>query len=172
MDEGGPGGLLTGGEMVLEVWYDRASWNDLPMRFEAGTPNIADAIGLGAAVDYLEAVGMDNIREHEIQLTEYALEAFKELEEVDLFGPRESDRRGGILSFHTDVVHPHDLGTFLDRDAIAVRTGHHCTMPLMRSLGVVASARASFYLYNTEEEVDRLVDSLTRALRYFGDGTR
>lgn len=164
--------FLTGGEMVLEVWYDRASWNDLPMRFEAGTPNIADAIGLGAAVDYLEAVGMDNIREHEIQLTEYALEAFKELEEVDLFGPRESDRRGGILSFHTDVVHPHDLGTFLDRDAIAVRTGHHCTMPLMRSLGVVASARASFYLYNTEEEVDRLVDSLTRALRYFGDGTR
>jgi cysteine desulfurase/selenocysteine lyase len=164
--------FLTGGEMVLEVWYDRASWNDLPMRFEAGTPNIADAVGLGAAIDYLEGIGMDNIRQHEVQLTEYALDAFKEIEEVDLFGPLESERRGGILSFHTDVVHPHDLGTFLDRDAIAIRTGHHCTMPLMRSLGVVASARASLYLYNTEEEVDCLVDSLKRALRYFGDGTR
>ena len=164
--------FLTGGEMVLEVWYDRASWNDLPMRFEAGTPNIADAVGLGAAIDYLEGIGMDNIRQHEVQLTEYALDAFKEIEEVDLFGPLESERRGGILSFHTDVVHPHDLGTFLDRDAIAIRTVHHCTMPLMRSLGVVASARASLYLYNTEEEVDCLVDSLKRALRYFGDGTR
>ncbi|HAL48070.1 MAG TPA: cysteine desulfurase [Dehalococcoidia bacterium] len=164
--------FLTGGEMVLEVWYDRASWNDLPMRFEAGTPNIADAVGLGAAVDYLEGIGMENIRQHEVQLTEYALDAFKEIEAVDLFGPLESERRGGILSFHTDIVHPHDLGTFLDRDAIAIRTGHHCTMPLMRSLGVVASARASLYLYNTEEEIDCLVDSLKRALRYFGDGTR
>ncbi|MQG83143.1 MAG: cysteine desulfurase [SAR202 cluster bacterium] len=165
--------FLTGGEMVLEVWYDRATWNDLPMKFEAGTPNIADAVGLGAAVDYLQDIGMENIRDHEIQLTRYALEAFKELEEeLEMFGPSDAKKRGGILSFHTDAVHPHDLGTFLDRDGIAVRTGHHCTMPLMRSLGVIASARASFYLYNTEEEVDALVDSLKRALRYFTDGAK
>ena len=165
--------FLTGGEMVLEVWYDRATWNDLPMKFEAGTPNIADAVGLGAAVDYLQDIGMENIRDHEIRLTRYALEAFKELEEeLEMFGPSDAEKRGGILSFHTDAVHPHDLGTFLDRDGIAVRTGHHCTMPLMRSLGVIASARASFYLYNTEEEVDALVDSLKRALRYFTDGAK
>ena len=165
--------FLTGGEMVLEVWYDRATWNDLPMKFEAGTPNIADAVGLGAAVDYLQDIGMENIRDHEIRLTRYALEAFKELEEeLEMFGPSDAEKRGSILSFHTDAVHPHDLGTFLDRDGIAVRTGHHCTMPLMRSLGVIASARASFYLYNTEEEVDALVDSLKRALRYFTDGAK
>lgn len=165
--------FMRGGEMVLEVWYDRATWNDLPMKFEAGTPNIADAIGLGAAVDYLEALGMDNVRAHEIALTEYALDAFKELEEdVDIFGPRDPERRGAIISFHSEIVHPHDLGTFLDRDGIAVRTGHHCTMPLMRELGVIATARASCYLYNTEEEVDALVDSVKRALRYFSDGAR
>ena len=162
--------FLTGGEMVLEVWFDRASWNELPMRFEAGTPNIADAIGLGAAIDYLQAVGMDNVRQHEKQLTEYALNAFKELEEVDLFGPRDVEERGGIVLFHSSQVHPHDLGTFLDREGIAVRTGHHCNMPLMRLLGVAATARASFYLYNTEEEVDALVDTLKRALRYFAHG--
>ncbi len=163
--------FLTGGEMVLEVWYDRASWNDLPMRFEAGTPNIGDAIAFGAAIDYLEAAGMENVREHEVQLTQYAMGAFKELEEdLVVFGPVEPDRRGGIVSFHADAVHPHDLGTFLDRDGIAIRTGHHCTMPLMRSLGVFATARASFYLYNTEAEVDLLVDSIKRALRYFADG--
>ncbi len=163
--------FMRGGEMVLEVWYDRATWNDLPMKFEAGTPNIADAIGFGAAVDYLDAIGMDEIREHEMALSSYALEAFEELEEdVDVFGPRDPERRGGIISFHTDIVHPHDLGTFLDRDGIAIRTGHHCAMPLMRELGVVATARASCYLYNTEEEIDALVDSVRRALRYFSDG--
>ncbi len=163
--------FMRGGEMVLEVWYDRATWNDLPMKFEAGTPNIADAIGFGAAVDYLDAIGMEEIREHEMALSSYALEAFEELEEdVDVFGPRDPERRGGIISFHTDIVHPHDLGTFLDRDGIAIRTGHHCAMPLMRELGVVATARASCYLYNTEEEIDALVDSVRRALRYFSDG--
>ena len=165
--------FLLGGEMVLEVWNDRATWNDLPMKFEAGTPNIADAIGLGAAVDYLSDLGMENVRRHEKELTAYALEAFRELEEdLDLFGPRDVEMRGGIMSFHTGEVHPHDLGTFLDRDGIAVRTGHHCTMPLMRTLDVPATARASFYLYNTEEEVDKLVDSLKRALRYFTNGSR
>ena len=163
--------FLRGGEMVLEVWYDHATWNALPMKFEAGTPNIADAIGFGAAIDYLNEIGMDDVRAHEVKLSAYALDAFKELEEdIDIFGPRDLEQRGGIISFHSDIVHPHDLGTFLDRDGIAVRTGHHCTMPLMRQLGVVATARASCYLYNTEEEIDALVDSVRRALRYFSDG--
>ena len=162
--------FLRGGEMVLEVSYEGATWNDLPMRFEAGTPNIADAIALGAAVDYLEELGMDNIRQHEIQLTAYALEAFRELEELDVFGPRDTEARGGIVSFHSSDVHPHDIGTVLDRQGIAIRTGHHCTMPLMRTLGVAATARASFYIYNTEEEVDLLVDGLKQALRYFARG--
>jgi len=164
--------FLTGGEMVLEVSYDRASWNDLPMRFEAGTPNIADAIGLGAAIDYLDALGMENVREHEVELTRYALNAFQELEDVDVFGPKDPARQGGIISFHHSEVHPHDLGTLLDRQGIAVRTGHHCTMPLMRTLGVAATTRASFYVYNSEDEVDMLVDGVQEALRYFTDGSR
>ena len=162
--------FLRGGEMVLEVWNDRATWNELPMRFEAGTPNIADAIALGAAIDYLEDLGMDGVRQHELQLTGYALKAFQELEELDLFGPMNVEDRGGIISFYSSDVHPHDLGTFLDQEGIAIRTGHHCTMPLMRSLGVPATARASFYIYNTEAEVDELVDALKRALRYFTHG--
>ena len=164
--------FLRGGEMVLEVWYDRATWNDLPMRFEAGTPNIADAIALGTAVDYLEALGMDKVRQHETQLTEYALAAFQEIENLDLFGPTTAKDRGGIVLFNSTDVHPHDLGTFLDREGIAIRTGHHCTMPAMRKLGVAATARASFYIYNTEAEVDALADGLNQALRYFGHGTR
>ncbi len=162
--------FLRGGEMVLEVWFDRATWNDLPLRFEAGTPNIGDAIALGTAIDYLETIGMDNVRQHEREITAYALDRFRELEELDVFGPRDVDRRGGIVSFHTSDVHPHDIGTFLDREGIAIRTGHHCTMPLMRTLDVVATARASFYIYNTEEEVDLLVDTLKKALRYFVHG--
>ena len=160
--------FLTGGEMVLAVSYEDATWNDLPMRFEAGTPNIADAIGLGAAVDYLQELGMENVREHEIALMKYALDAFKELEEeLDVYGPKDTDMRGGIVSFHHPDVHPHDLGTVLDRRGIAIRTGHHCAMPMVQSLGVAATARASMYLYNTEDEVDMLVDALKEALRYF-----
>ena len=164
--------FLTGGEMVLEVSYQKASWADLPMRFEAGTPNIADSIGLGSAVDYLNGLGMENVREHEKDLTAYALDRFRkaDLEGLDLFGPDDPNIRGGVFSFNTPDVHPHDLGTFLDRMGIAVRTGHHCAMPLVRSLGVAATTRASFYLYNTEKEVDILVDAVTEALRYFRDG--
>ena len=164
--------FLTGGEMVLEVSYQEASWADLPMKFEAGTPNIADSIGLGSAVDYLNALGMENVREHEKDLTAYALDRFKDadLEGLDLFGPDDPNIRGGVFSFNTPDVHPHDLGTFLDRMGIAVRTGHHCAMPLVRSLGVAATARASFYLYNTKKEVDILIDGVTEALRYFRDG--
>ncbi len=164
--------FLTGGEMVLEVSYEQASWNELPMRFEAGTPNIADAIALGAAVDYLDALGMDSVRAHEVELTRYALKRFRELEEIDVFGPADLDQRGGIVSFNSADVHPHDLGTVLDRQGIAIRTGHHCTMPVMRKMGLAATARASFYVYNTEEEVDLLVDGLKQALRYFVDGVK
>jgi len=160
--------FLRGGEMVREVRYEGATWNDLPYRFEAGTPNIADAIALGAAIDYLNALGMENVRQHEIQLTRYAIEAFEELaEEVDTYGPRDLNVRGGIVSFNAPGIHPHDLGTVLDQDGIAIRAGHHCAMPLVRKMGLVATARASFYLYNQEEEIDLLVSSLKKALRYF-----
>ena len=159
--------FLRGGEMVKQVWDDRATWNDLPLRFEAGTPNIADTIALGAAIDYLQSLGMENIRQHEISLTEYALHAFQELEGVKVYGPREVTQRGGIVSFYNGDVHPHDIGTMLDREGVAIRTGHHCAMPLMNKLSVPATARASFYIYNTEEEVDLLVSVLKATLRYF-----
>ena len=163
--------FLTGGDMVLAVSYEDASWNELPMRFEAGTPNISGVVGLGAAVDYLQNLGMENVREHEMQLTKYALDSFKQFEEeLDVYGPNDPSKRGAIVSFHHPDVHPHDLGTLLDRRGIAIRTGHHCSMPMVRSLGVPATARASMYLYNTEEEVDELVDALREALRYFGNG--
>lgn len=164
------GPFLTGGEMVLQVTYERASWAGLPWKFEAGTPNIADSIGMGAAVDYLSSLGMDNVREHEKRIVAYTLNRFDEIEEVEVFGPRDPGLRGGVVSFHNADVHPHDLGTFLDQQGIAVRTGHHCTMPLMGKLGVPATARASFYVYNTEQEVDALVDGVKEALRYFGHG--
>jgi cysteine desulfurase/selenocysteine lyase len=162
--------FLRGGEMVLEVTYEKATWADLPMRFEAGTPSVADSIALGAAVDYLTGLGMDNIRQHEIALTDYALERFQELEEVTTYGPADTSIRGGVISFTMGDVHPHDIGQVLDQMGVAIRTGHHCAMPLVRSkLHVPATARASFYLYNTEEEVDALINGLKTTLRYFGD---
>ena len=165
--------FLRGGEMVREVTYDHATWNDLPFRFEAGTPNIADAIALGAAIDYLNELGMENVRQHEVQLTRYALQAFEELaEEIDRFGPQDLRVRGGIVAFDAPGIHPHDLGTLLDQEGIAIRAGHHCVMPLHRKMGLAATARASFYVYNREEEVDVLIDGLKRALRYFARGVR
>ena len=161
--------FLRGGEMVKDVQLETATWNDLPLRFEAGTPNIADTIAWGAAVDYLESLGMDHVQEHETQLTSYALEALEELkEDFTFYGPTDLSTRGGIISFYSHDVHPHDLGTLLDREGIAIRAGHHCAIPLVRGkLGVAATARASFYIYNTEEEIDLLVASLKKALRYF-----
>ena len=134
-------------------------------------PTDPSAIALGAAVDYLDSTGMDNIRRHEVLLTGYALSRLREIEELVIFGSEAAEDRGGVISFHTSDVHPHDLGTYLDQEGIAVRTGHHCTMPVMQKLGVPATTRASFYLYNTEEEIDHLVDSLKSALRYFGHGS-
>ncbi len=158
---------MFGGDMILEVSYEDASWNDLPYRFEAGTPNIADAIATGAAVDYLEDLGMDNVWAHEQQITAYALKRFAELEGINLLGPREVEDKGAVISFSHDSVHSHDLGTALDQLGIAIRTGHHCAMPLIRSHGIVSAARASFYIYNTEAEVDVLIDGLKEAERYF-----
>ena len=165
--------VFTGGEMVLEVTYEKASWADVPMKFEAGTPNIADSIALGTAVDYLQNIGMENIHDYEKNITSYALKKFNTLESegVTLFGPKSSDQKGAVFSFHIPNIHPHDLGTILDGMGIAVRTGHHCAMPLIKSLGVSATARASFYVYNTIEEVDTLIDGIKSAIRYFGDGS-
>ena len=159
--------FLFGGDMVSQVWDDTATWNDLPWKFEAGTPNIADLIGLGAAIDYLESLGMDQVREHEMALTGYALEQFDRLNDIKVFGPKDLSKRGGVISFHSDDVHPHDMGTMLDREGIAIRTGHHCAMPLTRKLSVAATARASFYIYNTEEEVDKLTAAIRATLDYF-----
>ena len=159
--------FLFGGDMVSQVWDDTATWNDLPWKFEAGTPNIADLIGLGTAIDYLESLGMDEVREHEMALTGYALEQFDRLDDIKVFGPKDLSKRGGVISFHSDDVHPHDIGTMLDREGIAIRTGHHCAMPLTRKLSVVATARASFYIYNTEEEVDKLTSAIRATLDYF-----
>ena len=158
---------MFGGDMILEVTYDDATWNDLPYKFEAGTPNIADAIATGAAVDYLTELGMENVWEHEQQLTAYGLDQISGLNRITIFGPEDPALRGGVISFVHDSIHPHDLGTALDQQGIAIRTGHHCAMPLVRSYGVVAAARASFYIYNTETEIDALVDGIRDAERYF-----
>ena len=155
-----------GGEMIREVHLDHSTWNDLPYKFEAGTMNIAQAVGLGAAVDYLGELGMENVRVHERRLGEYAYHRLSELEGITIYGPK--DNRTGLVSFSVPDVHPHDLSQLLDEEGIAIRSGHHCAQPLMRRLGVAATARASFYLYNTEEEVDALVEALTRAREFFG----
>jgi cysteine desulfurase / selenocysteine lyase len=158
--------FLGGGEMIREVYLDHSTWNDLPYKFEAGTMNIAQAVGLGAAVDYLGELGMENVREHERRLGEYAYRRLSEIEGITLYGPEEN--RTGLVSFSLPDVHPHDLSQLLDDEGVAIRSGHHCAQPLMRRLGVAATARASFYLYNTEEEVDALVEALQRAREFFG----
>ena len=161
--------LFGGGSMIRVVELHRSTWTDLPDRLEGGTPNIAGAIGLGAAVDYLGAVGMPNVAAHEHRLTEYALALLSDLEGVRIFGPADARERGGVISFYVGDVHPHDVGTLLDTEGIAVRAGHHCAQPLMRKLGVAATVRASFYLYNTAAEVDCLAAGITRAKAFFDD---
>ncbi len=158
---------MFGGDMILEVTYEDARWNDLPYKFEAGTPNIADAIATGAAVDYLSELGMENVWEHEQQLTAYGMDQISSLNHITIFGPEDPALKGGVISFVHDKIHPHDLGTALDQQGIAIRTGHHCAMPLVRSYGVVAAARASFYVYNTKTEIDALVDGIRETERYF-----
>ena len=155
-----------GGEMISEVRLEGSSWADVPHKFEAGTPAIAEAVGFGAAVDYLTAVGLDAIGTHEAQITAYALERLQSLDGFSLFGP--ATDRIGVLSFQYGDVHPHDLATILDRRGVAIRAGHHCNQPLMDYLGVDATARASFYLYTTRAEIDALVDALLVARDLFG----
>lgn len=159
--------FLGGGDMILEVWRDKAAWNELPWKFEAGTPHIAGVIAFGAAIDYLNKVGMESIRRHEKNLTAYALEQLKKDTQVHLYGPSDTEDRGGTISFNYGTVHPHDIGTFLDREGIAIRAGHHCCQPLMRDYGISGTARASFYLYNTREDVDALVKALRKAAAVF-----
>jgi cysteine desulfurase/selenocysteine lyase len=162
--------FLAGGEMVREVHLDHSTWNEVPHKFEAGTMNIAQAIGLGSAVDYLNDLGMDEVREHEKHLGGYAYRRLSGVEGITLYGP-EKDRTG-IVSFSLPDVHPHDLAQLLDEEGIAIRSGHHCTQPLMRRLGAVATSRASFYLYNTEKEVDALVAAIVSSREFFGSFAR
>jgi cysteine desulfurase/selenocysteine lyase len=162
--------FLTGGDMIKRVSYETTSFNELPWKFEAGTSNIADAIALGAAVDYLREIGLDWIRAHEIRLTAYALEALRPLEPrgLQVYGPPRAEDRAGVISFNFADIHAHDLASILDTEGVCVRAGHHCTMPLMEKMGWPATARASFYLYNTEEDVDALVAALEKAATVFG----
>jgi cysteine desulfurase/selenocysteine lyase len=161
--------FLGGGEMIRDVRLDGWLPNELPWKFEAGTPPIAEAVGLGAAVDYLESLGMDVVREHEVSLTAYALQTLKERHGDDLviYGPADVVERGGVVSFSYKGIHPHDLSQVLDQSGVCIRAGHHCAKPLMRRLGVAATARASFYVYNDESDVDALSDALVSAADLF-----
>jgi cysteine desulfurase / selenocysteine lyase len=157
-----------GGEMIRDVDLHASTWADVPHKFEAGTPPIAEAVGFGAAADYLAAIGMEAVREHEREITGYALERLSEVPDLTIYGPSDLDSRGGAVSFTLADIHPHDLATILDQHGIAVRAGHHCAKPLMRALDVPATARASFYVYNVFEEVDALIEALHEARRLFG----
>ncbi len=165
--------FLGGGEMIGEVHLDHFTWKDPPLKFEAGTPNFADVVAFGAAIDYLADLGMDRIRQHEIAITTYALDEISRLGDgITVFGPRDPTVRGGVVSFAMDGIHPHDIAQVMDWDAICIRAGHHCAQPLMHHLQVPATARASFYLYNTEQEVDIFVNNLKKVGEYFGNGPR
>jgi cysteine desulfurase/selenocysteine lyase len=161
--------FLGGGEMIRDVRKDGFTTNDVPWKFEAGTPAIAETVGFGAAVDYLEALGMDEIRRHEVELTRYALGALDERlgDKITIYGPRDVAVRGGAISFLFEGIHAHDISQVLDGDAVCVRAGHHCAKPLMRILGVPATTRASFYVYNDEADADALVEALVKAEKFF-----
>ncbi len=160
--------VTFGGEMIREVAFDRVTFNDLPWKFEAGTPNIADVIAFDVAINYLESLGMDKIRSHEAALTKYAIERLTDMKGIEIQGPLDIAGRGGAISFTDPGIHPHDISTFLDSRGIAIRAGHHCAQPLMRTMGKVATARASLYLYNDEKDVDTLIDALQEMRKYFG----
>ncbi|HJM88255.1 MAG TPA: cysteine desulfurase [Dehalococcoidia bacterium] len=160
--------FLGGGEMILTVTLEESKWNEIPARFEAGTPNISGVVAFGTAIDYLSRLGMDRVRQHEIAMLDYALPKLADLPGVTVFGPPDSSQRGGVISFDLEGVHPHDIGQVLDSQGVAVRTGHHCAQPVMAALNVTATARASFYVYNTTAEIDVLADAIQEAARYFG----
>jgi cysteine desulfurase/selenocysteine lyase len=154
--------MFGGGDMIREVFHDHATWNDVPYRFEAGTMQVAQQVGLAAAIDYLDALGMDAVRAHEEEVTRYAIDRLLEAG-ATVYGPKDAAMRGGAVSFWFKDVHPHDLATILNEDGIAIRAGHHCAQLVMRRYGTPATARASFYVYNTADEVDALVASLAKA---------
>jgi cysteine desulfurase/selenocysteine lyase len=158
--------FLTGGEMIQTVTLERTTWNELPWKFEAGTPAIAECIGLGAAVDYLTGIGLDKIAEHEHVLTRYGHALLERIDGVTQYGP-DPARRGGVLSFDVEGVHPHDVAQILDGDGVCVRAGHHCTQPVMARYGLAATTRASVYLYNTTADLDALADGLERVKKTF-----
>jgi len=159
--------FLGGGDMIATVGFDSSTWNELPWKFEAGTSPIAEGVGLGAAVDYLAAIGMEAVRAHERELTGYTLERLAEIEGLRTFGPSDLDHRGGVVSFEVEGIHPHDLAEICDREGVCIRAGHHCAQPLMREMGIPATARASFHVYNSRADVDRLVHALQTAREVF-----
>jgi len=159
--------FLTGGSMIENVTMTSATWAPAPRKFEAGVPNMAQAVGLGAALTYLTKVGIENIHNHEVALTKLLLDNISEIPEIKVVGPTDMNLRGGTISFTVGDIHPHDLGQYLDSQGIAVRTGHHCAWPLTRKLGVPATTRASLYLYNTEEDIKSLVSGIGAAQKYF-----
>jgi cysteine desulfurase/selenocysteine lyase len=157
--------FMGGGEMINTVTMESSTWNDIPYKFEAGTPNFAQAVGLGAAIDYLQNIGMDNIAAHEQMLIEYALGKLNQIDGLRIHGSAKD--RGGVISFNIDGIHPHDLAQFLNEDNIAIRVGHHCAQPLLKTLGETATARMSFYIYNDESDVDKFCESLVTIKNYF-----
>lgn len=159
--------MLTGGSMIESATITTASFAAPPKRFEAGVPNMAQAVGLGAAIDYLEGLGMDSIAQHEKELTAYAIEGLDAISGLSIIGPKSTALRGGVVSFTVEGIHPHDLGQVLDDQGIAVRTGHHCAWPLMQAMKVQATTRASFYLYNTKDEVSALIEGIVQAKKFF-----
>jgi cysteine desulfurase / selenocysteine lyase len=159
--------FMGGGGMIRKVSIQRSTWGDVPARFEAGTPSVGDAIGLGTAVEYLQAIGMPAVREHERVLTAIALERLRSVPDLRLYGPDDAEDRAGVVSFTLGDIHPHDVAAILNEESVAVRAGHHCCQPLMDRLDLVGTARASFYVYNDEEDVDRLVSGLHRTRAIF-----
>jgi cysteine desulfurase / selenocysteine lyase len=159
--------FIGGGDMIKEVHKNETKYNDLPYKFEGGTPNIADVIGFGAAIDYLNKIGMDKVREHEMDVTNYAIEAIAGVKGVSIYGPSNPNHRGGVVSFNIGDIHPHDLATIMNDHGIAIRSGHHCAQVLMERLDVAATSRTSFYIYNTKEEVDTFINALDQARRLF-----
>lgn len=159
--------FISGGDMIKEVHKENTVYNEIPYKFEGGTPNIADVIGFGSAIDYLNKIGMKNVRDHELEMTEYLLSRIEEIKSIQIYGPKIAKDRGGLVSFNIEGIHPHDCATILNDFGVAIRSGHHCAQVLMEKLDIVASSRASLYIYNTKEEIDILIDALNHARRIF-----
>jgi cysteine desulfurase / selenocysteine lyase len=159
--------FIGGGDMIKEVHKHKTIYNDLPYKFEGGTPNIAGVIGFGAAIDYLKKIGMHNVREHEIEITSYAIKVIRDIKDIILYGPSDANHRGGVIAFNVGDIHPHDLATIMNDHGIAIRSGHHCAQVLMGRLNIAAASRTSFYIYNTKEEVDTFINALGEARRIF-----